>query len=165
MDNIIEVVLKVEGNPPLSELVNRVTKELEGKYEKDKDILNLRDFSRKASQIRLIYEVFKGKESSSPIKEGCKWTELVRLCSYPDKIYLIGEKLMVEKNIFSCTWDEFEDWIREQINGNFSWKIRPRDTKENREAIAESILRAIRENNNSFPSMGDMFIEKLIEKN
>jgi hypothetical protein len=72
MDNIIEVVLKVEGNPPLSELVNRVTKELEGKYEKDKDILNLRDFSRKASQIRLIYEVFKGKESSSPIKEGCK---------------------------------------------------------------------------------------------
>jgi len=68
---------------------------------------------------------------------------------------------MVDKNIFSCTWDEFEDWIREQINGNFSWKIRPRDTKENREAIAESILRAIRENNNTFPPMGDMFIEKL----
>ena len=55
------------------------------------------------------------------------------------KKYLLGEKIMVGKNIFSCTWDEFENWIREQIDGNFSWKIRPRDTKENREAIKSTI--------------------------
>ena len=69
MDSIIEIVLKVEGNSPLSEFMKRVAKELEGKYDKHKDILKLRDFSRKDNQIHLIYEVFKGKEFSSPIKE------------------------------------------------------------------------------------------------
>jgi len=42
--------------------VNRGTKELKRKYEKDKDILKLRDFSSKAIQIRLIHEVFKGRK-------------------------------------------------------------------------------------------------------
>lgn len=66
-------------------------------------------------------------------------------------------------NIFLCTWDEFEDWIREQIKGDFSWKIKPIDLIENREAIAESIQRAIRENKGEFPRGGDIFIEKLNE--
>ncbi len=26
---------------------------------------------------------------------------------------------MVEDHIFSCSWDEFEDWIKQQINGDF----------------------------------------------
>jgi len=66
----------------------------------------------------------------------------------------------VDKHIFSCSWDEFEDWIKQQINGNFSWKLRPMDSKGNREAVAESILTAIKKNNGTFPETGDLFIEK-----
>ena len=70
---------------------------------------------------------------------------------------------MVDDYILSCSWDEFEDWIRKQIDGDFPWKIRPIDTRDNRETVVESILMAIRENNGAFPEAGDLFIEKLIE--
>jgi hypothetical protein len=68
---------------------------------------------------------------------------------------------MVDDYIFSCSWDEFENWIKQQIDGNFAWKLRPIDSRDNREAVAESILMAIRNNNGTFPEKGDMFIEKL----
>ena len=51
---------------------------------------------------------------------------------------------MVDDHIFSCSGDEFEDWIKQQINGDFSWKLRPMDSRENRKAVAESILTAIK---------------------
>ncbi len=51
--------------------------------------------------------------------------------------------LMVDDYIFSFSWDEFENWIKQQIDGDFSWKLRPIDSKDNREAVAESILIAI----------------------
>ncbi len=70
---------------------------------------------------------------------------------------------MVDKKIFSCSWDEFEDWIRQQIDGSFSWKIHPIDSKDNRRAVAESILMTIKQNNGIFPPKGNMFIEKLIK--
>jgi hypothetical protein len=72
--------------------------------------------------------------------------------------------MMVDKNIFSCSWDEFEDWISQQIDGNFSWKIRPIDTRGNREAVVESIKKATKNNSGIFPEAGDTFIEKRIEK-
>jgi hypothetical protein len=75
-----------------------------------------------------------------------------------------GERMMVDKNIFSCSWDEFEDWIKQQIDGYFSWKIRPIDTRGNREAVVESIKKATKNNNGIFPEAGDTFIEKRIEK-
>ena len=40
---------------------------------------------------------------------------------------------MVDNYIFSCSWDEFENWIKQQIDGDFSWKLRPIDSKGNRE--------------------------------
>jgi len=70
---------------------------------------------------------------------------------------------MVDDHIFSCSWDEFEGWIKQQINGDFSWKLRPMDSRENRKAVAESILTGIKTNNDTFPETGDLFIEKLIE--
>jgi len=70
---------------------------------------------------------------------------------------------MVDKKILSCSWDEFEDWIRQQIDGSFSWKIRPIDSKDNRRAVAESILMTIKQNDSTFPPKGNMFIEKLIK--
>jgi len=62
--------------------------------------------------------------------------------------------------ILSCDWSEFEDWIRQQIGGDFSWKIRPMDTEEFRAIIIESIKTTIRNNDGLFPKAGDMFIEK-----
>ena len=70
---------------------------------------------------------------------------------------------MVDDHIFSCRWDELEDWIKQQINRGFSWKLRPMDSRENRKAVAESILTGIKTNNDTFPETGDLFIEKLIE--
>ncbi len=71
---------------------------------------------------------------------------------------------MVDNTVLSCSWDEFEEWIRQKINGDFSWKIRPIDSRDNRQAVAESILMAISNNNDIFPEKGDMFIEKLFKE-
>jgi len=68
---------------------------------------------------------------------------------------------MVDDYIFSCSWDEFENWIKQQIDGDFSWKIRLLDSKYSRGAVVESIERSIRNNNGTFSEKGDMFIEKL----
>jgi hypothetical protein len=68
---------------------------------------------------------------------------------------------MADNTVLSGSWDEFEEWIRQKINGDFSWKIRLLDSKNSRGAIIESIEISIRNNNGTFPEKGDMFIEKL----
>ena len=71
----MEVALKLEEEYLFSDLMNKVTAELEGKYDKDKDALKLKEYSKDGSQIHLVYEVIKGgairpkKEFSSPYKE------------------------------------------------------------------------------------------------
>jgi len=72
--------------------------------------------------------------------------------------------MMVGKDIFSCSWDEFEGWIRKRISGDFSWKIRPIDSKQSREFVVESIETVIRDNNGTFPEKRFSLIEKLIER-
>ena len=66
---------------------------------------------------------------------------------------------MVEGKIFDCSWDEFEELIKEAIGSDFLWKIRPRDTQVNRQAVMESIERIVGNNNGSFPDGGNIFIE------
>ena len=68
---------------------------------------------------------------------------------------------MVDDTVLSGSWDEFEEWIRQRINGDFSWKIRLLDSKNSRGAIIESIELSIKNNNGTFPEKGEMFIEKL----
>ena len=68
---------------------------------------------------------------------------------------------MVEDTVLSGSWDEFEEWIRQKINGDFSWKIRLLDSKNSRGAIIESIEMSIKNNNGTFPEKGEMFIERL----
>ncbi len=71
----MEVAVNLENECPFSDLMNKVTTELEGKYDKDKDALKLKEYSKKGTQIHLVYEVIKGgairpkKEFSSPYKE------------------------------------------------------------------------------------------------
>ena len=71
----MEVALKLEEEYLFSDLMNKVTSELEGKYDKDKDALKLKEYSKEGNQIHLVYEVIKGgairpkKEFSSPYKE------------------------------------------------------------------------------------------------
>ena len=57
------------------------------------------------------------------------------------------------------TWQEFEDWIRDTIGSDFHWRIRPPDTRANREMIADLILGGIKRNNGVFPQK-DAFIER-----
>lgn len=45
----------------------------------------------------------------------------------------------------------FEQWIKEAVGGPYIWRIRPRDDRENRIAVADSILQAIEGNNGVFP--------------
>jgi hypothetical protein len=71
---------------------------------------------------------------------------------------------MVEEHVFLYNWKEFGAWIHKKIDGDFSWKIRPIDTRKSREVIIESIDRAIKNNNGVFPNAGDMFIEKINTK-
>ncbi|MCP4624045.1 MAG: hypothetical protein GY850_10995, partial [bacterium] len=55
--------------------INKITAELEGKYNKNKDALKLKEYSKEGDLIHLVYEVIKGgatqteKGFSSPYKE------------------------------------------------------------------------------------------------
>ncbi len=66
---------------------------------------------------------------------------------------------MFKENIIDCSWEQFEEIIRKAIGSSFIWKIRPRDTEANRQAVIESIERALGEHGDSFPDAGNIFIE------
>ncbi len=66
---------------------------------------------------------------------------------------------MLEGKILDCSWKEFEELIKDAIGSDFLWKIRPRDTQVNRQAVMESIERMVGKNNGSFPDVGNIFIE------
>ena len=66
---------------------------------------------------------------------------------------------MSKENILDCSWEQFEEIIRKAIGSDFIWKIRPRDTEANRQAIMESIDRMLGEHSGGFPEEGDTFIE------
>ena len=63
------------------------------------------------------------------------------------------------ENILDGTWQEFEAWIKDTIGCSFRWRIRPADTRSNREMIASLILGDIKRNNGHFPKE-NAFIEK-----
>jgi len=58
------------------------------------------------------------------------------------------------------TWREFEDWIKGTIEADFRWRVRPRDTRENRKMIVGLVLGDIERNNGAFPD-GNAFIERI----
>jgi hypothetical protein len=66
---------------------------------------------------------------------------------------------MLKENVLDCSWEQFEELIKKAIDSDFMWKIRPRDTEGNRQAVVESIERMLGEHNGSFPDEGNMFIE------
>ncbi len=57
------------------------------------------------------------------------------------------------------TWQEFEAWIKNTIGSSFRWRIRPPDTRPNREMIASLILEDTKRNNGDFPKE-NVFIER-----
>lgn len=70
-----------------------------------------------------------------------------------------GGCFMFKEKILDYSWEQFEEIIRKTIGSDFIWKIRPRDTEANRQAVMESIERTLAEHNGSFPDEGDTFIE------
>ncbi len=66
---------------------------------------------------------------------------------------------MLKENVLDCSWEQFEELIKEAIGSDFIWKIRPRDTEANRQAVVESIERMLGEHNGGFSDEGNMFIE------
>lgn len=47
---------------------------------------------------------------------------------------------MFRGKILDRPWDQFEEIIREAIGSDSIWKVRPRDTEANRQAVMESIV-------------------------
>jgi len=66
---------------------------------------------------------------------------------------------MTDKDIFPESWEDFESWIKAKVGGEISWKIRPRDTRGNRQVVAESIIETIEKNDGRFPPSGNLFLE------
>ncbi len=66
---------------------------------------------------------------------------------------------MFKEKILDYSWEQFEEIIRKPIGSDFIWKIRPRDTEANRQAVLESIERTLAEHSGSFSGEGDTFIE------
>jgi len=71
---------------------------------------------------------------------------------------------MTDEKILSGDWEKFEAWIREQVGGDFIWKIKPFDKKANRQTVMESILSTMKKNDGKFPPNGDTFIELTSKK-
>jgi hypothetical protein len=66
---------------------------------------------------------------------------------------------MLKGKMLDCSWTEFEELIKEAIGSDFLWKIRPRDSQVNRQAVMESIEKMVGKNNGGFPEEGNIFIE------
>ncbi len=65
----------------------------------------------------------------------------------------------VRAQLLSGSWEDFEAWVGRAIGGGFTWKVRPRDTAENRQMVIDSILSAMERNNGTFPR-SDVFLER-----
>ena len=76
----------------------------------------------------------------------------------------VGSMEMAERNFLAKNWEDFEAWIEEKIEGEISWKVKPRDTKVNRMIVAMSILDTIERNGGKFPPSGNPFIEVIKEE-
>ncbi len=63
------------------------------------------------------------------------------------------------ENLLDGTWQEFESWIEDTIGSSFRWRVRPADTRPNREMVASLILGDIKRNNGDF-SNKNVFIER-----
>lgn len=59
--------------------------------------------------------------------------------------------------------EECEAWIRDTIGRNFRWRVRPRDTPENRKMVADLILSEIENGGGVFPG-SNAFIERVQPK-
>lgn len=66
---------------------------------------------------------------------------------------------MTNRNFLSGSWQDFEAWIKAKVEGEISWKVRPKDTKVNRMIVAVSILKTLERNHGEFPPSGNAFIE------
>ncbi len=62
-------------------------------------------------------------------------------------------------NYLDGSWEKFEQWIRNTIESDFRWRVRPMDKRSNRRMIAELVQNDIKENNGTFPEK-DAFIER-----
>lgn len=83
---------------------------------------------------------------------------------FPDVKAGNGRSFMSKEKILDCSLEEFEEMVRKAVGSGFTWKIRPRDTEGNRQAVMESVERLLKENNGTFSKEGDMFIEPEKEK-
>ena len=63
------------------------------------------------------------------------------------------------EDILSGDFAAFESWITSTIDGPFLWRIRPRDDRDNRIAVIDSILNDIQRNHGQFPTR-NTFIER-----
>ncbi|MCK5551643.1 MAG: hypothetical protein KAJ09_00770 [Deltaproteobacteria bacterium] len=70
---------------------------------------------------------------------------------------------MEDKDFLSGSWEDFETWIKAKVGGEISWKIRPRDTRVNRQVVAKSIIETLERNRGRFPPSGNLFLE--LERN
>ncbi len=57
----------------------------------------------------------------------------------------------MDKSLLEGTWQEFEALIRDTIGSDFRWRVRPQDTRSNREMIVSLILEDIKRNNGAAP--------------
>ena len=47
-------------------------------------------------------------------------------------------------NYLGGSWELFEQWIRNAIGSDFSWRVRPMDKRSNREMIAKLVQNDIK---------------------
>jgi hypothetical protein len=62
-------------------------------------------------------------------------------------------------NYLDGSWEKFEQWIRNTIGSEFSWRVRPMDKRSNREMIAKLVQNDIKGNDGVFPEKNS-FIER-----
>ncbi len=66
----------------------------------------------------------------------------------------------MDKSLLEGTWQEFEALIRDTIGSDFRWRIRPQDTRSNREMIVSLIQEDSEMNKGVFPER-NAFIESV----
>ena len=81
------------------------------------------------------------------VRETCTVWIAVNNSFHRGDCYAAVHEVSKMDNYLDGSWEKFEQWIRNTIELDFCWRVRPMDKRSNRQTIAELVQNVIKENN------------------
>ena len=81
------------------------------------------------------------------VRETCTVWIAVNNSFHRGDCYAAVHEVSKMDNYLDGSWEKFEQWIRNTIESDFRWRVKPMDKRSNRQTIAKLVQNDIKENN------------------